>query len=156
MTKTIKNTFGAFMMAGLLAGICALAAPAAEARSEAAIGGNPTIGSTSNCFNEDHGGVRSVCTGWRRWALPVTLDDNHHKTIRVRARGVNGTARFVQCQAWTIDGNGNNVRSSSSVNTVRHDGVTEEVAVGLHPHGFGGTYALCWMQEGTLLRSFHY
>jgi hypothetical protein len=156
MTHVAKFAVGGMMLAGLLLSVASLSTRSAEARSHGAISGNPVDGNQAGCFHENFGGVRNDCNGTRRWVMPATLDSNHGITISVRARGVPGTARRVTCQAWSVDGNGLNERKSSVRHTTRHDGATEHLNLSISPHGFGSTYAYCWMDQGTLLRSFHY
>ena len=157
MTTITKTVSVGFVAAALVAGLCGLGQQAAEARSAPGLVGTPAFGVDRHCFTEEFGGVKNRdCAGWKAWILPAIYDNAGNMNMSVRARGLSGTARRVQCNLISIDGFGNNARFGTTRLTSLQTGQTEALNISVNAHGFGGTFAFCWLQQGTLIRSYHY
>lgn len=156
MNKTSKKLLRGAAVAGWMAAACLVSAGDAQARGASAVAGTAAYGVDRDCFQEDYGGIRNTCSSEKVWVMPATYDNAGWMSVQVAAQGVAGTARRVRCEAWSVNHAGGAIRASGEKPTVRHDGRTELLKMGVHAHGWGGTYVYCRMDPGTLIRNFHY
>ena len=158
MTLTSKNNvLNGLLVAGALAGFCAVSNNAAEARGSGAMGvATASRGADRGCFNDERGGMRNDCAATKQVTLSTVSDNAGTAHFQIRARGVNGTARRVSCRAYSVDWRGQNLKWGGYVATVQHTGATENLRSTVGSHGWGATYAYCWLAQGTLIRNYHY
>lgn len=128
----------------------------ALARGGSALNGYPLWTVDSSCFQETLGAVQNTCTSRKGWVLTPHYDNAGNMTFQIAAAGVAGTARTVGCRAYSIDQNGNNFRVSGEIVTQLHTGATEILRPVVAAHGWGATYAICLMDQNTVVRNYHY
>lgn len=121
-------------------------APEADARSHAAILGNPGSGSDSSCFAfvTAFGSVRQTCAGTKTWILAPVYDNAGGMNVKISTFSVAGGD--VVCKARSVD----------HLGLGRIDGPADasdpglgEVNSSVSAHGFGGVQVNCDMKTNS-------
>lgn len=152
-SRAISKSF-AILCAGLLA--VAGAPPRADARSHAAILGNPGSGADSGCFNfiTQFGSVTQTCADTKTWIIAPVYDNAGGMNVRISVFSTE--LRSVVCRARSVDHLGLNlVIGTEAASSARFS--LQEITSSLpHAHGFGGVQVNCDMMQGTELINVHY
>ncbi len=156
MIVTKKTVLSALAAASLLAVLVVAKNQSAEARGSGGMMAAPRYGADQSCFTENWGGIQNNCPGSKGVVLSTVSDNAGTANFQIRVRGVSGTARRVCCRSYSVDWQGLNPQSGPNKCSSRHDGVTENLPTSVGSHGWGATYALCWMDQGTLIRNYHH
>ncbi len=151
MYTMFSKAFAAVLFLGAL-----VAGSQAWARGASGRLGWPETQGDVSCFVHSSEGVTNNCTTVRRWVVPAIYDSNGSLTFRVAARGVNGTARRVRCQAVRRDQAGGSAAVGALASTVQLTGAMEELSSTISTLSRGLAYVVCDMDPSTRIHSVHY